>query len=690
MSVSYNSTNFDSIDSVTEDAFVYIVQPTQIYNRTNQSRSRGVLREDSFLRIVSTRVEAEALKIYLDDVYGVETQIVPISIKFAPDAQVSLSLRRLSDIESGEPSIGDLIQYTGQRIDINGVDSPQYNFGRIDTQYVDEHTSNLYYTNGRVSDYIATATLDTITPTEGDNSTKIATTQYTDRAIASLIDSAPSTLDTLNELAAAINDDSDFHTTILGTTAALQSELNATQLGSGLTFSGAYAEDSSSNYIQSASSLRSADSLLDSAIFAIQQELNATQAGAGLDIDGSYLVKSDANYINNATSLQNAAEKLDTQAKANADAIANEAVTRQNADSGLQIELDTTQSGAGLSVSGQYAANSSSTHLTAATSLKDADNKLDAALVQETSDRESADTTLQSNIDSEASTRSSADTALGTRIDNLHAIASSGSYNDLLNKPSLFSGSYNDLSNKPSLFSGSYNDLTDVPSGADLTGYATETYVDTAVSNLVDSAPAALNTLNELAAALGDDSNFSTTITNSLALKANTSDIFSGNYNDLSNKPSIPSAYSLPTASSSTKGGITTNYTTNGRNYAVQMSGTNAYVNVPWVSSTGGGGFSGDYNDLSNKPTIPTNNNQLTNGAGYITASSIPSVPTNNNQLTNGAGYITASSIPSVPTKTSDLTNDSGFITSIPAATSQALGGVKVSFSNGNLYISTS
>ena len=29
--------------------------------------------------------------------------------------------------------------------------------------------------------------------------------------------------------------------------------------------------------------------------------------------------------------------------------------------------------------------------------------------------------------------------------------------------------------------------------------------------------------------------------------------------------------------------------------------------------------FSGSYNDLSNKPTIPTNNNQLTNGAGYVT-----------------------------------------------------------------------
>jgi hypothetical protein len=54
----------------------------------------------------------------------------------------------------------------------------------------------------------------------------------------------------------------------------------------------------------------------------------------------------------------------------------------------------------------------------------------------------------------------------------------------------------------------------------DLTGYATETYVGTAVSNLIASAPEALDTLNELAAALGDDANFATTITNSLADKA--------------------------------------------------------------------------------------------------------------------------------------------------------------------------
>jgi hypothetical protein len=57
----------------------------------------------------------------------------------------------------------------------------------------------------------------------------------------------------------------------------------------------------------------------------------------------------------------------------------------------------------------------------------------------------------------------------------------------------------------------------------DYTGLATEAYVADAVSDLVDTAPAALNTLNELAAALGDDANFATTVTNSLAAKADTS-----------------------------------------------------------------------------------------------------------------------------------------------------------------------
>ena len=63
-----------------------------------------------------------------------------------------------------------------------------------------------------------------------------------------------------------------------------------------------------------------------------------------------------------------------------------------------------------------------------------------------------------------------------------------------------------------------------------LSGYVTQTYVDNKVASLVDSAPGTLDTLNELAAALGDDPNFATTVTNQLtemkALVANDEDFY--------------------------------------------------------------------------------------------------------------------------------------------------------------------
>ena len=62
--------------------------------------------------------------------------------------------------------------------------------------------------------------------------------------------------------------------------------------------------------------------------------------------------------------------------------------------------------------------------------------------------------------------------------------------------------------------SGLDADLLDGQHGAYYTAYA-----DSAVSNLVGAAPAALNSLNELATALGDDANFATTVTNNLATK---------------------------------------------------------------------------------------------------------------------------------------------------------------------------
>jgi hypothetical protein len=60
-------------------------------------------------------------------------------------------------------------------------------------------------------------------------------------------------------------------------------------------------------------------------------------------------------------------------------------------------------------------------------------------------------------------------------------------------------------------------DTGDLSEGSNL--YYTDARADARVALVVDSAPSTLNTLNELAAALGDDANFSTTVTNSIAAK---------------------------------------------------------------------------------------------------------------------------------------------------------------------------
>ena len=67
--------------------------------------------------------------------------------------------------------------------------------------------------------------------------------------------------------------------------------------------------------------------------------------------------------------------------------------------------------------------------------------------------------------------------------------------------------------------SGNYNDLTNKPIIPSTDGLATETYVNTKVSELVDSAPETLDTLKELSTALGNDPNFATTISNQIGSK---------------------------------------------------------------------------------------------------------------------------------------------------------------------------
>lgn len=63
---------------------------------------------------------------------------------------------------------------------------------------------------------------------------------------------------------------------------------------------------------------------------------------------------------------------------------------------------------------------------------------------------------------------------------------------------------------------GALPSTTQIPS---IDGLATETYVDNKVAGIVNSAPATLDTLNELAAALGDDPNFATTVATQIGTK---------------------------------------------------------------------------------------------------------------------------------------------------------------------------
>ena len=94
-------------------------------------------------------------------------------------------------------------------LDVTGNITVSGTVDGVDVAALNTTVGNLGISGGA----IASATTAT-TQSAGDNSTKVATTAYTDTAVANLVDSSPSALNTLNELAAAINDDASFSTTV--------------------------------------------------------------------------------------------------------------------------------------------------------------------------------------------------------------------------------------------------------------------------------------------------------------------------------------------------------------------------------------------------------------------------------------------------------------------------------------------
>lgn len=89
--------------------------------------------------------------------------------------------------------------------------------------------------------------------------------------------------------------------------------------------------------------------------------------------------------------------------------------------------------------------------------------------------------------------------------------------------------------------------------GTNTTQIASTAFVAAAIGALIDAAPGAMDTLNELAAALGDDPNFATTVTNALAGKLSAA----SNLSDLSNKATARSNLGLGSMATQASSNVT-------------------------------------------------------------------------------------------------------------------------------------
>jgi hypothetical protein len=186
--------------------------------------------------------------------------------------------------------------------------------------------------------------------------------------------------------------------------------------------------------------------------------------------------------------------------------------------------------------------------------------------------------------------------------------------------------------------------------------FATQTYVTTAISNLVDSSPTTLDTLNELAAALGDDPNFATTVATSIGTK-------------------------LPLAGGTMTGNVNFNTTDTGLVWSMNTDG--AYIKF---FNTGDGDTNSrleyatvDNGDEYHRWMIHTSERMNLKNTG-LTVTGTVSATTFSGAGTNLTGTATSLSIGGTaggvawtnvsgrPTTVSSFANDSGYLTSLSGA----------------------
>ena len=170
-------------------------------------------------------------------------------------------------------------------------------------------------------------------------------------------------------------------------------------------------------------------------------------------------------------------------------AITTEVADRIAADAAIQADVDQNEADADAAIAAE------------ATARDDADQVIIASVANEASTREAADTALQSAIDSEAATREAADTAEATAR----------------------TGADDALSARLDVLELDPTTATAVASGDAATLSSANTYTDTSITNLVNGADAALDTLKEIGDALAQgDSDVTAALTAQITTEATT------------------------------------------------------------------------------------------------------------------------------------------------------------------------
>ena len=181
--------------------------------------------------------------------------------------------------------------------------------------------------------------------------------------------------------------------------------------------------------------------------------------------------------------------------------------------------------------------------------------------------------------------------------------------------------------------------LTGIPlaataaAGTNTTQIATTAFVTSAVSNLIDSAPGALDTLNELAAAINDDNNFATTIVTQLGNKANTASLTTANVIEVTNLyfsnarailAEIPAVTQLAVTANGSSAFLIDSYSGNNPTIYVTAGETISFdLNVPGHPfmiriSSGGSNYSTGLTHIATNGTETTDSSAQSKVAGKL------------------------------------------------------------------------